>query len=126
MGRGKRERERERAFIQEGRGGGESDGTGISFEEPNPTGSRPRDLIGLSCTERQKQCSVLDAFDPDLKQQSGIPTRVLQDRIQRCTSLPRPPSRLWKQFVSCSVSQFWGNQHLIGESARRRSACRGQ
>ena len=22
-------------------------GTGISFEEPNPTGSRPRDLIGL-------------------------------------------------------------------------------
>ena len=35
-------------------------GTGISFEEPNPTGSRPRDLIGLykqhriiiSCTSR--------------------------------------------------------------------------
>ena len=32
-----RERERER----------ESDGTGILFEEPNPTGSRPSDLIGL-------------------------------------------------------------------------------
>ena len=32
-----RERERER----------ESDGTGFLFEEPNPTGSRPSDLIGL-------------------------------------------------------------------------------
>ena len=32
---GKRERERE------------SCGTGILFEEPNPTGSRPRGLIGL-------------------------------------------------------------------------------
>ena len=30
---------------QQGRGGGSS--TGILFEEPNPTGSRPRDLIGL-------------------------------------------------------------------------------
>ena len=25
----------------------ESDGTGFLFEEPNPTGSRPSDLIGL-------------------------------------------------------------------------------
>ena len=32
---GRRERERESA------------GTGILFEEPNPTGSRPSDLIGL-------------------------------------------------------------------------------
>ena len=78
------------------------------------------------CRGRQQRCSVLDAFDADLKQQSGIPTRVLQNRIQRCTSLPRPPSRLWKQFVSCSVSQFWRNQHLIVESARRRSAYRGE
>ena len=28
----------------------ESYGTGISFEEPNPTGSRPSDLIGLHKT----------------------------------------------------------------------------
>ena len=28
-------------------------GTGILFEEPNPTGSRPRDLIGLYKHERK-------------------------------------------------------------------------
>ena len=30
-----------------GKRGGATGGTGILFEEPNPTGSRPRDLIGL-------------------------------------------------------------------------------
>ena len=29
------------------------DGTGFLFEEPNPTGSRPRDLIGL-CRQHTK------------------------------------------------------------------------
>ena len=38
-----RERERERGGERER----ESSGTGFLFEEPNPTGSRPSDLIGL-------------------------------------------------------------------------------
>ena len=38
-----REREREREL-----------GTGILFEEPNPTGSRPRDLIGLYGEEKER------------------------------------------------------------------------
>ena len=44
-----RERTRLQQETSEGERGGEreSAGTGILFEEPNPTGSRPRGLIGL-------------------------------------------------------------------------------
>ena len=51
-------------------------GTGILFEEPNPTGSRPRDLIGLYNKQHMKPHPVLKRPRRDTKEGSEIELTV--------------------------------------------------
>ena len=55
-------------------------GTGILFEEPNPTGSRPRDLIGLckrTETPEEARRTKAESDAQRIKPKGPIPERCL-------------------------------------------------
>ena len=60
------------------------DGTGILFEEPNPTGSRPSDLIGLYEMARKAKGTV--TFHTRLKQEEATALVYLYTSLQHSIS----------------------------------------
>ena len=63
------------------RGERERGGTGILFEEPNPTGSRPRDLIGLCRTRKRRP-------QPWHGNGTGIPRLFKRETEHQCLRQP--------------------------------------
>ena len=61
-------------FIEEG------DGTGILLEEPNPTGNRPRDLIGLYRQQKKPHPANTEASKATRRRQRATRRRQREER----------------------------------------------
>ena len=80
-------------FIEKG------DGTGILLEEPNPTGSRPRDLIGLYRQQKKPHPANTEASKATRRRQRATRRRQRKEgrtkdgkgESEEATKQPREP-----------------------------------